>query len=49
MSLAKKVITTGGALIALYLGVYYWTGSGTLIKTGSSGAATVIKAFQGRT
>ena len=35
-------------LIALYLGVAYSTGSGRLIKEGSSGAANLVKAFQGR-
>lgn len=45
----KRVLVIGGGLIALYLAVYYSSGSGTLLKTGSSGAATVVKAFQGRT
>lgn len=44
----KKFLKYGAGLIALYLGVYYSTGSGRLLKEGSSGAATVIQAFQGR-
>lgn len=35
-------------LIAIYLGVAYSTGSGRLIREGSAGATSVIRAFQGR-
>lgn len=43
-----KVVKWGAVLIGLYLGVYYATGAGNLISSGSAGAATVVKAFQGR-
>jgi hypothetical protein len=46
--MTRKMLTLGGGLIALYLGVYYATGAGNLIKTGASGGATIIRAFQGR-
>lgn len=45
----KKSLVIGGGLIALYLAVFYSSGSGTLISTGAKGATSVIKAFQGRT
>jgi hypothetical protein len=35
-------------LIALYLGVYYGTNSGHVIKAGADGSTEIIKAFQGR-
>lgn len=35
-------------LIAMYLGVKYASGAGTLITKGASGAATVTKTLQGR-
>jgi len=38
----------GAILIAIYLGVYYWTGAGTLLEKGSTGTANVVRAFQGR-
>ncbi len=44
----KKALVIGGSLIALYLGVTYATGSGTLITDSTNGATSVIKAFQGR-
>jgi hypothetical protein len=44
----KKALTIGGGLIALYLGVYYASGSGILITDSTQGATGVIKAFQGR-
>lgn len=43
-----KVVKYGAVLIGIYLLVYYSTGSGQLISNGSTGAATVVKAFQGR-
>lgn len=49
MGTGKKFLVIGGGLIALYLAVSYTTGSGRLIATGSKGASSVIKAFQGRT
>ncbi len=44
----KKALVIGGGLIALYLAVYYASGSGTVLNGASSGAVNVIKAFQGR-
>lgn len=44
----KKIAAYSAGLIALYLGVYYSTGSGRLINGATSGATSVIKAFQGR-
>jgi hypothetical protein len=44
----KKALVIGGSLIALYLGVFYSTGAGTLINDSTRGATGVIKAFQGR-
>jgi hypothetical protein len=34
--------------IITFLGVSYATGAGTLLKSGGTSAAGVIKAFQGR-
>lgn len=47
--MGKKILVTGGVLIALYLGVYYASGSGTLLTGATNGATGVIKALQGRT
>lgn len=44
----RKALTIGGGLIALYLVIAYGTNSGTLINDSTSGATSVIKAFQGR-
>ena len=44
----RKALTYSAVLIALYLGVYYATGSGTLITDATNGATSVIRAFQGR-
>ncbi len=44
----RNALKYSAALIALYLGVAYATGSGVLLKEGTRGAATVIRAFQGR-
>lgn len=44
----KKALVIGGGLIALYLVVANGTNSGTLIKDSTSGATSVITAFQGR-
>lgn len=41
-------LALGGSLIALYLLVKNPSGVGTLLTKGPSGAATVVKAFQGR-
>lgn len=36
------------ALVALYIGVSQYTGSGKLITDGSNGFATITKSLQGR-
>lgn len=46
--MGKKALTYGAGLIALYLGVYYATGAGNLIKTGAAGGVSLVKTFQGR-
>lgn len=43
-----KDLKIGAGLIALYLLVYYASGAGKLITSGSKGGVDVIKAFQGR-
>lgn len=35
-------------LIALYIGVNQYTGSGKLISAGANGSSQIIKSFQGR-
>lgn len=44
----RQALKYSAVLIALYLGVAYASGSGTLLREGSKGATGVIKAFQGR-
>jgi hypothetical protein len=44
----KKGLFYGTVLIAIYLGVVNATGSGTIINDSTSGATSVVKAFQGR-
>jgi hypothetical protein len=44
----KKLAAYGAGLIALYLGVYYYTGAGALIQDTTKGTSGVITAFQGR-
>jgi hypothetical protein len=44
----SKALKYSAVLIAIYLGVYYSTGSGRLIKEGTGGAAVLVRAFQGR-
>lgn len=46
--MGRKIALYSASLIALYLGVYYYTGSGQLLTDGTQGATSVIKAFQGR-
>lgn len=46
--MVRKALQYGFGAIALYLGVYYASGAGTLINAGSSGATNLVKAFQGR-
>ena len=44
----KQGLKWGAGLIALYLGVRYATGAGTLLKNGANGGVSIVKAFQGR-
>ena len=44
----KRVILYGAVLIGVYLGVYYYTGAGTLITDSTTGATSVVQALQGR-
>ena len=48
MNTFRKGMGYGAGLIALYLGVYYASGAGTLITDGTNGGVGLIKAFQGR-
>jgi hypothetical protein len=45
---AKKALGYGAGLIALYLGVVYATGFSKNINSASTGAVSLVKAFQGR-
>ncbi len=44
----RVALKYGAGLIALYLVVVNFTGSGTFISKSASGATDVVKAFQGR-
>jgi hypothetical protein len=46
--MGRQALKYSAVLIALYLGVYYSTGAGRLIKEGSGGGIGLVKAFQGR-
>jgi hypothetical protein len=46
--MGKNFLKYSAGLIALYLLVARATGSGRVIKASSSGASTLVKAFQGR-
>lgn len=46
--MGSKFLRYGAGLIAIYLAVAYASGTGRVLSTGSTGAANVIKAFQGR-
>jgi hypothetical protein len=46
--MGRKALTYGAGLIALYLGVRYATGAGSLISAGAKGGRTLVTAFQGR-
>jgi hypothetical protein len=46
--MGNKALKYGAGLIALYLGVYYYTGAGSLLKTGSSALDNTVQAFQAR-
>lgn len=45
---AKKALGYGAGLIALYLAVAYSTGFSKNVNSASSGATSLVKAFQGR-
>lgn len=47
-STAKKVLATGGGLIALYLAVSYSTGFSKNVSSVSTGSVNLVRAFQGR-
>lgn len=44
----RKALTYTAGLIALYLLVNNYTGSGTLITKGAAGGRTLITSLQGR-
>lgn len=44
----KKALTYTAGLIALYLLVHNYTGSGALITKGAGGGRTLITSLQGR-
>jgi hypothetical protein len=44
----KKALTYSTILIALYLGVYYSSGAGTLLSGGANAGTSLVRAFQGR-
>lgn len=44
----NKGLKYGFGAIALYLLVFYASGTGTLLLEGSKGASRVIQSFQGR-
>lgn len=46
--MVRKLALYGTGLIALYLGVYYYTGAGALIGASGNTGVGLIKAFQGR-
>lgn len=46
--MGKKALLYGTGMICLYLAVAYATGFSNDLKASTSGATSVIKAFQGR-
>jgi hypothetical protein len=46
--MGRQALKYGAGLIGLYLIVYYGTNAGGVVRAGANGAATTIKAFQGR-
>lgn len=46
--MGRVFLKYSAGLIGLYLLVAYATGSGELVKNGSSGAALLVRSFQGR-
>lgn len=46
--MGRQFLKYSAALIAIYLGVAYSTGSGRLIKEASAGAGGLVRSFQGR-
>lgn len=46
--MGNKALRYSFLLIAIYLGVYYSSGAGRLIKESTAGTASLVRAFQGR-
>lgn len=46
--MAKKALLYSALLIALYLGVEYYTGFSKDTTAAANGGSTLIRAFQGR-
>lgn len=46
--MGRQALKYSFAAIAIYLGVYYASGAGTLLNAGSAGGVNLVKAFQGR-
>jgi hypothetical protein len=44
----RTALKYGAGLIAVYLLVYYSTGSGIVLRDSTNGATSLVKAFQGR-
>lgn len=44
----KKIAYYGAALIAIYLAVDHFSGTSSILKSGSSGVAGVVTSLQGR-
>lgn len=46
--MGKQTLKYGTTLIAIYLGVFYASGSGQLITAAANGGGTLIRNLQGR-
>lgn len=46
--MGRQFLKYGFITIGVYLGAVYATGAGKLIDSSTSGAANLVKAFQGR-
>lgn len=46
--MGRKALTYGAGLIALYLGVHYASGAGSLLTAGANGGTSIVKSLQGR-
>jgi hypothetical protein len=44
----RTMLKYGAGLIALYLGVRYASGAGSLLTAGAKGTRTVVTSLQGR-